>query len=199
MHFCTDANQRDELTKLASKENAEALEDMTSKQMMTVVDFLERFNSIKVPLAAFFQIVPNLAPRYYTIASSSMVHPTKVRIAISLTVDPLPGGGERLGVTSDFLRRCFAQLQKGEQLVSRVFFKESLFKMPDDHSAPIVMVGPGTGVVPFIGMSEERQQLRKEKGVATGECDLFFGCRHRDQDFIYEEEMRGFVDSGVVT
>ena len=52
MHFCTEANQRDELTKLASKENAEALEDMTSKQMMTVVDFLERFNSIKVPLAA---------------------------------------------------------------------------------------------------------------------------------------------------
>ena len=71
MHFCTDASQRDELTKLASKENSEKLDEMTNKQMMTVVDFLERFNSIHVPLAAFFQIVPNLAPRYYTIASSS--------------------------------------------------------------------------------------------------------------------------------
>ena len=61
------------------------------------------------------------------------------------------------------------------------------------------MVGPGTGVVPFIGMSEERELLRKEKNVATGEGDLFFGCRSRDQDFIYEDEMRGFVNSGVVT
>ena len=36
------------------------------------------------------------------------------------------------------------------------FVKNSNFDMPETHDVPMIMVGPGTGVVPFIGFMQER-------------------------------------------
>ena len=84
-------------------------------------------------------------PRYYTIASSALVHPNQIRIAISLTVYNNYEGRERLGLTSAFLKTA---------QTARIFVKNSNFVMRSD--VPILMVGPGTGIVPFIAFAEER-------------------------------------------
>jgi len=55
--------------------------------------------------------------------------------------------------------------------------------MPADSTVPIICVGPGTGVVPFIGFLQERKLQDK----ALGPCHLYFGCRDRDTDYIYRE------------
>jgi len=51
-------------------------------------------------------------------------------------------------------------------------------------SRPIVMVGPGTGVAPFIGFLEHRAALGV-KSQGNGDWWLFFGCRHEAKDYLY--------------
>jgi cytochrome P450/NADPH-cytochrome P450 reductase len=59
------------------------------------------------------------------------------------------------------------------------------------------MVGCGTGLAPFRGFIQERADL-KTSGVPVGESVLFFGFRHPDQDYLYQDELAEFEKRGVV-
>ena len=56
------------------------------------------------------------------------------------------------------------------------------------------MVGPGTGVAPFIGFLHERHALGH--GAPNW---LFFGEQHRATDFYYEDELTAFLADGTLT
>ena len=67
--------------------------------------------------------------------------------------------------------------------------------MPTDPKVPIVMVGPGTGVVPYIGFLQEREACGQE----LGDAHLYFGCRDKDTDFIYRDFMADMSDKKVLS
>lgn len=60
------------------------------------------------------------------------------------------------------------------------------------------MIGPGTGLAPFRGFIQERSYL-KDEGKPVGESIFFFGCRKKAEDFIYQEELEGYIKKGVLT
>jgi methionine synthase reductase len=62
------------------------------------------------------------------------------------------------------------------------------FRPPDDLSAPLIMVGPGTGVAPYIGFLQERQLRMEKEGKQPsdiGETWLLYGCRNEKKDFLF--------------
>lgn len=101
------------------------------------------------------QKFPTIMPRFYTIASSSLANPKDLAIAISLTQMPLADGTIKLGLTSKYfvnLKKLLDQnnCQTSEKVIVKGFIKPSAFMLAPE-TTPIIMIGPGTGVVPFIG------------------------------------------------
>ncbi len=128
--------------------------ETVEKPMLGLIDILEEHHKgMDLPLDAFLQITDRLMPRYYTIASSNLKYPDEVKIAIAMTIDRTDKSPNKLGQTSRFLKDIYVKGDyKVTKVTNRIFIKDSLFLLPKNQvETPIVMVGPGTGVVPFIG------------------------------------------------
>ncbi|MEN8737054.1 MAG: sulfite reductase subunit alpha, partial [Akkermansiaceae bacterium] len=135
----------------------------------------------------FVGVLKKLQPRLYSIASSPQAHPGEVHLTVAV-VRYESHGRQRGGVCSTY----FAD-RMGEELPGVFVHKNKAFRLPEDLSKDVIMVGPGTGVAPFRAFLEERKATK-----APGRNWLFFGNPHAATDFIYEEEITAMQKEGVV-
>ncbi|MGI5158758.1 hypothetical protein [Microbispora sp. CA-102843] len=68
------------------------------------------------------------------------------------------------------------------------------FRPPSDPATPTIMIGPGTGIAPFLGFLDERRALGHR-----GRNWLFFGEQRRATDFYYRDELTALCDDGLLT
>ena len=134
------------------------------------------------------EVLDTLRPlqfRDYSIASSPLEHPNRVHLTVA-TVRHAVRDRRRGGVASTYLAdRCHTV---------RVHPRPNHhFRLPAPD-VPIIMVGPGTGIAPFRAFLQERRATG-----ANGKSWLFFGDRRRATDFLYGDELQGFLDAGVLT
>src|SRR6187200_510211 len=159
----------------------------------SVFDLLEEHPACELPFHAYLEMLSLLAPRYYSISSSASIDPSRCSVTVAVVEAPASSGrGVYKGVCSTFL----AGRRVGDTIHATVRETKAGFRLPDDASVPIIMIGPGTGLAPFRGFLQERA-ARKAKGAALGPAMLFFGCRHPEQDFLYADELKGFAAEGV--
>ncbi len=89
-----------------------------------------------------------------------------------------------------------AQRQIGDVIYGFVRDTKSSFRLPENVATPLILVGPGTGVAPYRGFLQERA-AQKTQDTQIGRSLLFFGCRHPQQDFLYQQEFEAFVEQGI--
>lgn len=155
-----------------------------------LLDVMNRYASIDVPLGGFVELAPPLQPRYYSISSSDRVHPQHIHLTVGLTQHKTRAGRLHRGVCSDYLCN---RGEVGDRVP--IFVKNSLFKLPDS-SHPIVMIAAGTGLAPFRAFVQDRTYLHDHEGKMLGGTVLYFGCYHQDQDFLYRDELAKEIDRG---
>ncbi|EDW76266.1 uncharacterized protein Dwil_GK14755 [Drosophila willistoni] len=197
--YCTDEKEKELLRSMASiaPEGKEKYQKWIQDACRNVVHILEDIKSCRPPLDHVCELLPRLQPRYYSISSSAKLHPTDVHVTAVLVEYETPTGRTNKGVATTYLKNKKPQ-EGGEEVKVPVFIRKSQFRLPTKPETPIIMVGPGTGLAPFRGFIQERQFLRDE-GKEVGDSVLYFGCRKRSEDYIYETELEEWVKKGTLT
>lgn len=127
-----------------------------------------------------------------------MVHPNSVHICAVVVEYETKAGRINKGVATNWLRAKEPAGENGGRALVPMFVRKSQFRLPFKATTPVIMVGPGTGVAPFIGFIQERAWLRQQ-GKEVGETLLYYGCRRSDEDYLYREELAQFHRDGALT
>jgi len=244
-------------------------------QSLSIVQVLSEFKSCQsIPIQGLMAILPStVPPRYYSVSSCPVTSKDSLTVAFSVVDYITPSlqvvsdsgagsvevGRRRIGgVATRFLETLCSSLLcadgRATPATIPIFPKPtSEFRMPPSLSTPLVLIGPGTGVAPFMGFLAHRKRLLgisndesrqaaasivegtwrggyeleeneipitstdDAKGLKVGvdyrsssggrisdrhdvgTVDLFFGCRHRDHDWLYREEMESLQREGILT
>lgn len=153
-----------------------------------IIDVLRQYPG-NIDAQAFISCLRRLTPRQYSIASSQHQRPHSIELCV----------GQVLYEQDDALRKGAGSVYLGY----RVHVGDSLpvfvvpnpnFRLPADPDAPVIMIGPGTGIAPFRAFLQER-----ESTGARGHNWLLSGNPHRTTDYMYGEELEAWRANGLLT
>ncbi|CAB1316562.1 unnamed protein product [Coregonus sp. 'balchen'] len=187
--YATDPKDQDILRKMASA---------SPEGKRNILAVLEDMPSLHPTIDHLCELLPRLQARYYSIASSGKVYSTMVSICAMVVEFQTSTGRSFKGVATNWLKDKVVVTDNGHKATVPMYVRKSQFRLPFKASNPVVMIGPGTGIAPFMGFLQERGWM-KEQGKDVGETILYFGCRHRNEDFLYQQELEEFEKVGVLT
>ncbi|MGB6745098.1 MAG: sulfite reductase flavoprotein subunit alpha [Terracidiphilus sp.] len=151
-----------------------------------LIDLLVEYPGVVEDPAELVAMLPKLTPRLYSISSSPVAHLGQIHTTVAV-VRYNSHNRERGGVCSTLFADRSAPLDRLPIYIQ----PNKKFKLPQDSDAPIIMIGPGTGIAPFRGFLHERRALG-----AKGRNWLFFGERSEATDYLYREELEAMRADG---
>jgi len=164
------------LEELHVPENKEKLKEYLS--IHQVWDFLTENDEVVFSPQELYELLMPLLPRLYSIASSQKVVGEEVHLTVAL-LGFESNGYQRKGVCTHYL--CNLAPMHAASIPVYVQPHHG-FTLPENPDAPMIMIGPGTGVAPYRAFLQERaiEQM-------AGKNWLFFGEWNRKTDFFYED------------
>ncbi|MDC1309391.1 diflavin oxidoreductase [Candidatus Seribacter sulfatis] len=151
-----------------------------------LIDLFKEYPQQGLAVEDFVSLLRPMPPRLYSIASSLSAHSEEVHLTVAV-VRYDSHGRKRKGVCSSYLA------ERVGETIPCYFHPNKNFKLPAVQNAPIIMVGPGTGIAPFRAFIEERMATG-----ATGKNWLFFGDRSQKTDYLYGEEWIRYQKEGIL-
>ena len=180
-------SQHPDLLELARPEHRSKADDYTWGREL--IDLLREYPGGIINPQQLFTVVARLTPRMYSIASSQAMAPDAVHTIVRV-IRYHSHNRDRQGLCSGHLGE-----RSPEGSTMPIFLHaNNNFRLPEDTTTPVIMVGPGTGVAPFRAFL----QHRKSHGH-TGDNWLFFGDQRRETDFLYRDDLESMHREGVLT
>ncbi|RXN25746.1 NADPH--cytochrome P450 reductase isoform X2 [Labeo rohita] len=197
--YATDPKDQENMRKMASSspEGKALYQSWVLDSCRNILAILEDLPSLRPPIDHLCELLPRLQARYYSIASSSKVHPNSIHICAVVVEYKTKTGRVNKGVATNWLKNKMPT-DNGHKATVPMYIRKSQFRLPFKSTNPVIMVGPGTGIAPFMGFVQERKWL-KEQGKDVGDTVLYYGCRHKNEDFLYREELEEYEKTGVLT
>ena len=185
-HIEKNSNDK-ELSDAIKNNDNKALENY--KWGKDVLDFMNVNAKLKFNVEKFLNLLRPLQHRTYSISSSI----NKFKNQVHLTISSVRWSNKFRnynGVCSTYLAdECDTKTK-----IKIFFTPNNSFRLPKEKNKDIIMIGPGTGIAPFRAFLQERQ-IQKSKGKSW----LFFGDQTKDNDFIYEKELKQMIEERILT
>jgi len=160
----SEPSEQEQLRRMASSsgEGKELYLSWVVEARRHILAILQDYPSLRPPIDHLCELLPRLQARYYSIASSSKVHPNSVHICAVAVEYETKSGRVNKGVATSWLRAKEPAGENGRRALVPMFVRKSQFRLPFKATTPVILVGPGTGVAPFIGFIQERAWLRQQ-------------------------------------
>ncbi|XP_004925494.1 methionine synthase reductase isoform X2 [Bombyx mori] len=211
--YTKEDNERQVLEYLSSKEGSTAYKTHILNKQINILDIFTLFPSCKPPIEVLLSYLPKLLPRPYSIVNSYLEDSNAIKICFSV----MNLGNNRRGLTTGLLEDhilnkninlehslndlCLTDHKQRSEFKVPIYMRKNIsgFSLSENLETPLIFIGPGTGVAPFIGFLQEIEYAKKKNSKGKfGTVDLFFGCRNPELDFIYEKELKGFLSRNVL-
>ncbi|KAI0939673.1 hypothetical protein AcW1_004627 [Taiwanofungus camphoratus] len=177
---------------IGSPEGSLTFKKLSEKDTVTFADVFRRYESARPGVETLCELIGDIKPRHYSIASSQAVVGDQVDLLVVSVEWTTPSGSPRYGQCTRYL----AGLRVGQKVT--VSIKPSVMKLPPDNMQPIIMAGLGTGAAPFRAFLQHRAWLASQS-IPIGPTYYYFGSRHRSQEYLYGEEVEAFILDGTIT
>ncbi|OTF75763.1 NADPH-dependent diflavin oxidoreductase 1-like protein, partial [Euroglyphus maynei] len=189
--FSRDQLERSKLKRFASGADLDELYDYVNRPKRTILEVMVDFPNTTpyVPLKYLFDLIPAMAWRSYSIASSPLCKPNSIQILYAVVEYRTRLKKPRLGQCTTWMARQEPNLSNLD-----IFLRTSSFKLPDAKlQRPLIMIAAGAGVAPFRAFIHDRVEQN------IGKNYLFFGCRFRDKDYYLRDEWQPFIERKLLT
>lgn len=182
----TNSDKKHRLETLLQSDQREAYKHYISQH--EVWDFLQSNEEVTFTPQEIADLLMPLLPRFYSISSSQHYVGDEVHLTVA-HFEYETRGYKRRGVCTHYI----CHLAELGNPVIPIFVQPSHgFRLPEDNHAPVIMIGPGTGVAPFRAFMQERIFRHQSQGKHW----LFFGERNRALNFFYETEWNQLAEKG---
>ena len=192
-NFTSDQIHKERLLEFTKPEYLDELYDYTTRPRRSILEVLQEFSSVRIPINRLVDVIPVMRPRAFSVASSNTGHSpcpfderNNLEILVAIVKYKTIIKKTRQGVCT----RWLASLQEGDP-VSVVFQHGTLVPhfSTELYNKPVVMIAPGTGVAPMRALLWERVFNEDHYLKNT----LIFGCRGKDTDFFFREDWARLV------
>ncbi|RJS93149.1 sulfite reductase subunit alpha [Salinisphaera sp. Q1T1-3] len=175
-----DADEAEDLKMLAGR---------GAEEGQTLLELVRVYPSARPTVQALVDELGPLQPRLYSIASSSKQYPDEIHTTVAVVKTAVYGRGYK-GVASTYLAKRLSR--HGE--VPIYIQKSDEFRVNADPDHPAIMIGPGTGIAPFLAFLQEREALGH-----AGRNWLFFGNPESARDHIYRDQLDAWRKQGLIS
>lgn len=160
---------------------------------MTFLHLLKILSSCRPSLAMLIEHLPRLLARPYSIANHDKG--SHIRIIFAMLNDG------KIGITSTMLENKLLYAARYDKYIY-VYLRQTkpAFQYrEEDLEKNIIMIGPGTGISPYMGFLEYRKRAKQlNKKVKLGSALLLTSCRYRERNYLCEDEIQQYVQLGLL-
>ena len=198
-HFASDQEQQEKLLEISASDGVDLYHSYIRRERRSFLDVLNDFSSCRPSIEQLINIIPLIRPREFSISSSPNVHPGEVHLCVAVVKYLSFYKRTRYGLCSTYLaslrpdRKCQNVL---------LWIKKGILRLPKQN-APMILIGPGTGIAPMRALIEEHVYRYGKKKNEDSSSDteengssishlLFFGNRHVEKDYLYKDELNNY-------